>query len=188
MSEPLVGEIRLFPYGWAPEGWLPCDGRQVPIRQFQVLAAVISNTYGGDLQTYLNLPDLRARVAVGYGNDPVDIFDPAIASAGGAESVTLTLTQVPAHTHNLVAAPIATPRQEVATASGNWIAQQLLIKQPKGNESANAFAPADTQPNATLNPATLTPYQGQNGPHENRQPYLVLGYYIAVQGEFPMRQ
>jgi microcystin-dependent protein len=181
----MIGEIRLFPYGFEPIDWELCDGRQLSISQYTPLFAVIGINYGGDAKTYFNVPDLRSRVAVGFGDNPGDAFDPALASHGGAEQVALSTTQVPPHTHTLVGATIGNLRQEVGTPAGNWLSSELRIKPTKGSEIANAFS---TQtPNATMNPNTLSPYVGQGQPHENRQPYLVLGYYIATMGEFPVR-
>lgn len=181
MADPMLGEIRLFPYSYEPEGWDLCDGRQMLISQYSTLYATIGATYGGDGQTYFNLPDLRARVAVGFGNDPDDTFDPTLGATGGVESVALSAAQVPPHTHTLNAATITPPKNNVASPAGNWIGRELLVK-ASGNEAAKAYAPS-VPPDATLNNGTLTP-QGIGQAHENRQPYLVLGYYMAIEGQF----
>lgn len=185
MADPMIGEIRLFPYGFAPENWVMCDGRQLPIRGNEALYSIIGSIYGSDLKTYFQVPDLRSRVAVGFGDDPQDTFDPTIGSHGGTEKETLTVAQTPSHTHALVGATIPNLRQEVETPAGNWLSSELRIKPVKGSEIANAFS--SQTPNATMTPNTLSGFVGGGQPHENRQPYLVVGYYIATNGEYPVR-
>lgn len=180
-----IGEIRLMAWSFTPLYWLPCDGRLVNLQQYQVLAAVIGTTYGGDGRTTIGLPDLRGRVAVAAGNDPTDVFDPAVANTGGVATVTLTTAQMPPHTHTLTAATLA-PAKRVATGQGNYLSAEAVPGPPV--EVALAFAPSVASPPAVaLNDATLSVYPGTGGAHENRQPYLGLAYFICTEGEFPVR-
>ena len=98
MSEPFVGEIRMFGFGFAPQGWAPCNGQLLPINQNQALFSLLGTTYGGDGEATFALPDLRSRVPVGQGQGP-GLSAYAEGQAGGAETVTLTATQMPGHTH-----------------------------------------------------------------------------------------
>jgi microcystin-dependent protein len=186
MAEAYVGEIRLLPYNFTSVGWLPCDGRQCQITNYQALWAVIGFTYGGDGKSYFKVPDLMARVAVCAGNDPEDVFDPPIGyNAGGTNTVTLTNTTIPAHTHTLSAASIGF-RQQVADPTNNWLGKPVLVKQPSGSEQTYGFAPpGGTMVSLASN--TLSPFPGLGQPHENRQPYLSLAYFICFNGYFPAR-
>ena len=189
MAEAFIGEIRLLPYTFYPQGWYPCDGRLLPIQQYAPLFALLGNRYGGDGKTTFGLPDLRARVAVGTGDDPTDTFDPVLATHGGDNGVTLNTTTVPPHTHALNAADAAAIgfRQEVATPTGNWFSAPVLVKTTKGTEQTNSFVTPPVSSTVTLNAATLSPYVATGGPHENRQPYLSLQYCICFDGYFPAR-
>jgi microcystin-dependent protein len=182
--DPMIGEIRLFSFGFVPSRrWQPCEGGELLIAQYEPLYAVIRNFYGGDGKTYFNVPDLRSRVAVGFGDNPKDPFDPTIGSHGGMEQFALLESQTPTHSHHLVGASIGNLRQEVGTPTGNWLSSELRIKPTKGSEIANSFS---TQAqNVKMNEKTLSPYPGKGGAHENRQPYLALGYCIATDGQFP---
>ena len=156
---PFVGELRIFPWATVPAGWLPCDGRTLPIDQHQALYAAIGTIYGGDGQTTLALPDLRGRVPLGSA--------PRVPAgqSGGEETHTLTEAEIASHTH-LALGSIA----DAATAQPNGA---LLGGAPIWGPPA-----ADV---VTLNAATVAP-TGGNQPHENMQPYLALSICIAVEG------
>src|SRR5215207_9349011 len=97
MSQPYVGEIRMFGGTFAPSGWMFCDGQTLPISENDVLFQLIGTTYGGDGQSTFALPDLRGRIPIHQGNGFI------LAEQGGAEEITLTVNQIPAHTHPLLA-------------------------------------------------------------------------------------
>lgn len=101
MAEPYLGEIKLFPFAFAPKGWALCEGQILPISQNQALFALLGTTYGGNGTTNFALPDLRGRVPMHSGNGPVPLGQKA-----GAETVTLTLANLPAHTHTQFLPPI----------------------------------------------------------------------------------
>lgn len=181
-----VGEIRLLPYIFNPLYWYPCNGGLLPIQSNQALFAVIGTLYGGDGRTTLGVPNLNGRTAVGAGNDPVDVFDPALATFGGNQAVTLNLTQVPSHDHTFVGATLAQTARSAAPA-GNFVAPVAYLPASGNPENAKSFAAATAGTAVVLNPATLSSYPGTSGAHENRQPFVAMQYCICLQGEFPMR-
>src|SRR3981189_1210253 len=110
MAQPYVGEIRMFAGNFAPAGWMFCEGQLLPISEKETLFQLIGTTYGGDGQSTFALPDLRGRVPIHFGNGFI------LAETGGAEEVTLTVQQIPAHSHPLLA---STGAGTVNTPGGN---------------------------------------------------------------------
>lgn len=164
MAQPYVGEIRLFAGNFAPAGWLFCHGQLLAISENETLFQLIGTTYGGDGESTFALPDLRARIPLHQGNGVV------LASQGGVESVTLTVQQVPAHTHPLQASTAVATQ---AAPAGNVPAQST---------AADLYI-ADT-PHAGLAASTVGPIGGSQ-PHENMQPFLGLNFIISLFGIFP---
>lgn len=172
MSEPYVGEIRLFAFPRVPDGWLACSGQQVSVSQYQALFAVIGTTYGGDgLQSFL-LPDLRGRVPIGQGQGPgLPVY--VLGQAAGEETHSLNNNELPSHSHALVSstqtADTATPgtRVHLATAS-----------------SGNLYAPAQNAPPYEVMAPSVVP-AGNSAPHNNIMPTIVGNYCIAYNGIFP---
>src|SRR6266487_2742650 len=97
MAQPYVGEIRMFAGNFAPAGWMLCEGQLLPISENETLFNLIGTTYGGDGQSTFSLPDLRGRLPIHFGNG----F--ALAETGGVETITLTVNQIPAHSHPALA-------------------------------------------------------------------------------------
>ena len=171
MSTPFIGEIRLFPYNFAPRGWAFCNGQILPIAQNTALFSLLGTTYGGNGQTTFALPDLRGRVANGSGQGP-GLQNYSLGQVAGEESVTLLTTQLPAHTH-----PFTPPCNTDDPSAGS----------PKNNFPATVGNPIyATTTNATMGAGT-TGGSGGSQPHDNLQPYLTLNYCIALQGIFPSR-
>ena len=169
MSEPFIGEIRLFPYTFAPRGWAPCDGRLLPIAQHTALFALLGTTYGGNGQVNFALPDLRGRVAVSSGQGPgLSPYFPG--EAGGAEQVTLKSAQMPSHSHRMAV--------NATSSTADSPDDRFLGRTPKDSTYA---ASTDGR---RLNPDAIT-RSGRSQPHENRPPHLVLTYCIALEGIFP---
>src|SRR5438309_4401316 len=110
MAQPYVGEIRMFAGNFAPAGWMFCEGQLLPISEFETLFNLIGTSYGGDGQSTFALPDLRGRIPLHMGNG----F--SLAETGGAEQITLTVSQIPAHTHALVATDNAANRSSASGA------------------------------------------------------------------------
>ena len=164
MAQPYVGEIRIFAGNFAPAGWMFCEGQVLPISENEVLFTLIGTTYGGDGQETFNLPDLRGRVPVHQGNGFT------LADTGGVEEVTLTVNQIPAHTHPMVASTsIATQSSPANNVPAQSTAADLYIEDTPGvNLAANAVGPV-----------------GGSQPHTNFQPYLCVNFIISLFGIFP---
>ena len=167
MSQPYVGEIRLFGGNFAPRDWAFCDGRLLPISENDVLFQLIGTTYGGDGQTTFALPDLRGRVPIHWGQGPT-LTNRVIGETGGVESVTLTQQQIPVHTHGV---PVS------STVAGSRSAVGGI---PAALPSDVAYAPGTPDEDR----AWTTPAGGSQ-PHENLQPYLAVNYIISLFGVFP---
>jgi microcystin-dependent protein len=164
VAQPYVGEIRIFAGNFAPAGWMFCEGQLLPISENETLFQLIGTTYGGDGESTFGLPDLRGRLPIHQGNGFI------LAETGGAEEITLTVNQIPVHTHPLVAA---------ATA-GNEI-------NPGGNapaHSSNITPYINQDPDANMNAGAIAPVGGSQ-PHTNLQPYLCLDFIISLFGIFP---
>ncbi|MBB5941875.1 MULTISPECIES: phage tail protein [unclassified Xanthomonas] len=175
MTDAFIGEIRLFTMDWVPRGWLPCDGRSLPIQGNQALAALLGNQFGGDGKTTFNLPDLRGRVPVGQGANP--LTSPpvmySVGNYGGLEGVALSAAQIPPHIHtvNAVAA--------VGTTAG---ASNAYIAEPA--DPQYLYAPTGTL--VALAPDAVSE-EGAGAAHNNVQPSLVLNFCICTVGLFPSR-
>lgn len=166
MAQPYVGEIRMFAGNFAPVGWMFCEGQLLPISENETLFQLIGTTYGGDGETTFALPDLRGRIPIHQGDGFI------LAETGGAEEITLTVNQLPAHSHPAFGSS--------ATASSTG---------PAGNVPARVAVPG-VFPYGTDNPLTpLSPSAivsvGGSQPHTNFQPYLCVDFIISLFGIFP---
>lgn len=168
MSEPILGEIRLFACDFAPRGWAPCDGSLLTIKDHQALFALLGVTYGGDGKVTFALPDLRGRVAIMYSADY------PLAKRGGSQEVALTTANLPSHNHLVRASATG---GDTVRADGNYLAGS----DPQTWYATQAYSPT------SLNPNALTANGGAGLPHDNMQPYLALMYCISVSGMFPPR-
>jgi microcystin-dependent protein len=166
MSQPFVGEIRMFGGNFAPAGWMFCEGQLLPISENETLFNLIGTTYGGDGQETFALPDLRGRLPIHQGNSFI------LAQTGGAESVTLTVQQIPSHTHPL----FGTNNQASAFAPLNQLGgiTQLASTTPYGTDN----------PAVALMPSAVSTVGGSQ-PHDNFQPYLCIDFIISLFGVFP---
>lgn len=164
MAQPYVGEIRMFAGNFAPAGWMFCEGQLLPISENETLFQLIGTTYGGDGESTFALPDLRGRIPIHQGNGFI------LAETGGAEEITLTTNQIPAHSHPLLAAVI----------TGDQIT-------PGGNVPSSSFNVTpyiNDVPNGNFNPGSVSPVGGSQ-PHTNFQPYLCVDFIISLFGIFP---
>ncbi len=164
MAQPYVGEIRMFAGNFAPAGWMFCEGQLLPISENETLFQLIGTTYGGDGESTFALPDLRGRVPVHQGNGFI------LAETGGAEEITLTISQIPSHSHAFLA---STNPGSQANPGGNVTAQNTLVQLyaedvPTVNMGINAISPI-----------------GGSQPHTNFQPYLCVDFIISLFGIFP---
>lgn len=163
MSQPYVGEIRMFGGNFAPVGWALCQGQLLPISDNEVLFNLIGTTYGGDGQNTFALPNLQSRVPVHVGPG----F--ALGQLGGEESVTLTVSQMPAHSHVPQAAPSGT---QSSPGGGIWA--------PTGTTDLYSPGPAS----APMNPSAIGS-AGGGLPHDNMIPFVVINFIISLFGVFP---
>jgi microcystin-dependent protein len=172
VSEPFLGEIRIFPYNFAPRGWAFCQGQLLAISQNTALFALFGTTYGGNGTTTFGLPDLRGRVAVhvgqGAGLSPYDL-----GQEGGTESVTLTTGQLAPHTHP--ANCLNATGDQYQPNAGVWAIDAGQNPQYGSTKAAGTMAPNVIGPS------------GGALPHNNIQPYLTVNYCVALQGIFPQR-
>src|SRR3954468_4875687 len=136
MAQPYVGEIRIFAGNFAPAGWMFCEGQLLPISENEILFQLIGTTYGGDGQSTFALPDLRGRIPVHQGNGSI------LAETGGVEEVTLTVQQIPAHSHALLGSTTNTsttsPADNVGATSAIFGVLPYGTDAPKGNIRSNA--------------------------------------------------
>jgi microcystin-dependent protein len=166
MAQPYVGEIRMFAGNFAPAGWMFCEGQLLPISEYETLFNLIGTTYGGDGQSTFALPDLRGRLPLHQGNGFT------LAETGGAETVTLTVAQIPAHTHAL----LATNNTAAGTAPATQVfaASSEVTVSPYGSDA----------PQIAISPQ-MVGSTGGSQPHNNFQPYLCVDFIISLFGIFP---
>jgi microcystin-dependent protein len=170
MSDPYVGEIRMFGGSFAPVGWAMCQGQLMAISQNDTLFNLIGTTYGGDGQETFGLPNLAGRAPLHQGQGPGISQTYTIGEAAGVESVTLTTQQMPQHAHALIASQDSA--DQITGANG-------ILATPV--QLSTYFT---ASPDSALNPATVQPVGG-NQPHENLQPYLVISFIISLYGIYP---
>lgn len=163
MSSPFIGEIRMFGGNFAPVGWAFCNGAVIPIDQNDTLFNLIGTTYGGDGQSTFALPDLQSRVPVHVGPG----F--ALGQSGGVETVTLTVSQIPAHSH--VPLCQAGNGNQATPANNYWAASPLDLY--------NDTAPSETMAAAAIGSA------GGSQPHDNMIPFLAVNFILSLFGIFP---
>jgi len=164
MAQPYVGEIRMFAGNFAPAGWMFCEGQLLPISENETLFQLIGTTYGGDGQSTFALPDLRGRLPLHMGNGFV------LAETGGAEEITLTVSQIPAHSHPALA---SASTGTAGSPSGGVYATAVGF---------NPYVDGDT--NVAMN-AGMVGSVGGSQPHTNFQPYLCIDFIISLFGIFP---
>jgi microcystin-dependent protein len=173
MSEPFLGEIKMFGGNFAPRGYALCDGQLLAIAQNTALFSILGTTYGGDGRTTFALPDLRSRVPVHAGTGP-GLSQYRLGQEGGAETVTLTVNNLPPHNH---AALAAGPAGNSNDAIGNiWADDAGVSAATYSSAPATGTMRGDAIGNTGSGQAFL-----------NVQPYQVINFIIALQGIFPSR-
>jgi microcystin-dependent protein len=167
MGQPYVGEIRLFAGNFAPQNWMFCDGSVLPISQYDVLFNLIGTTYGGDGQSTFALPDLRGRIPIHQGPGFT------IGQISGTESVTLTVNQIPAHSHApLSASTGGTSDSPTRNVWANWTGSQYSDQ----GINQGIIGP--------MNSGVLTAIGGSQ-PHDNVMPFVAISFIISLFGIFP---
>jgi microcystin-dependent protein len=163
MAEPFLSEIRLMSFNFPPKGWALCNGQLLPINQNQALFSLLGTVYGGDGVTNFALPDLRGRAPIHFGSG----FN--LGQRAGEEGHTITIAEMPAHTHQM-------------SGSGNG----PTVTPPTNNffSTGTGFTPYSATANVVMDPACISNVGGSQ-PHENRSPYIVINFCIALQGIFP---
>ena len=171
MSEPFVGEIRMFAGNFAPRGWAFCDGQLLAVSQNDALFSLLGTIYGGDGRTTFGLPDMRGRIPIHAGSGP-GLSPRRLGAKGGAENVTLTVNQLPSHTHQFKATQ--TPGIQ-NNAAGNVLA-----------ESFSLDIYAEDPPDTDLSSSAVTSVGGSRS-HTNLMSFLCINFIIALFGIYPSR-
>jgi microcystin-dependent protein len=166
MAQPYIGEIRMFAGNFAPAGWMFCEGQLLPISEYETLFNLIGTTYGGDGQSTFALPDLRGRIPLHQGNGFI------LAETGGSEEITLTVAQIPVHTHALLSSQTAATTSD--PTSNTLAIAPVVTTLPYGTDG----------PLTNLSPTSISS-TGGNQPHNNFQPYLCVDFIISLFGIFP---
>lgn len=167
MAQPYVGEIRMFAGNFAPAGWMFCEGQLLPISENETLFQLIGTAYGGDGESTFALPDLRGRIPIHQGS----AF--SLAENGGAEEITLTVNQIPAHSH---------PALATSNAASTTVPSSNAVLARTSNPAITPFG--SDAPQTNLHPSSISPVGGSQ-PHTNFQPYLCVDFIISLFGIFP---
>lgn len=169
MGSPYLGEIRMFGGNYAPFGWAFCNGQMLSIAQNNALYNLLGTTYGGDGVNNFGLPDLQGRVPVHQGQAQSG-SNYVLGQKSGSETVTLTVSQIPSHSHTAV-----------GMSSGNATTNPLNATWGNSGINNKSFGPTA---NATMNARSLS-MTGGNQPHDNLMPFLVISFIISLQGLYP---
>jgi microcystin-dependent protein len=176
MSQPFVGEIRIFAGNFPPYGWAFCDGTPLPIAENDVLFTLIGTTYGGDGQETFNLPDFRGRVPLHQGSGAGGSY--TLGQNGGTETVTLATGQIPAHTHTVNASSALPPPAVTAINVTGTATTWVPASPPKPRLYGAAASLVPMAANSVL-------ADGASQPHNNMAPYLAVNFIISLFGVFP---
>jgi microcystin-dependent protein len=167
MAEPFLSEIRLMSFVFAPKGWALCNGQLLPINQNQGLFSLLGTTYGGDGRVNFALPDLRGRVPIHFGSGHT------LGERGGEQAHTLSIAEMPTHTHLVNAVAVPAPDPEPSPRTSNLLSESSAQSLYTGVGNLVAMAPSSI--------ANV----GGSQTHLNMQPFLTLNFCIALQGIFP---
>lgn len=170
--EGSLGFIQWFAGNFAPKGWALCQGQVLQINQYSALFSLLGTTYGGDGQTNFKLPDFQCRVAVGAGQG-AGLSNYALGQAGGSERTTITVDNLPPHTHTLKVSGISDEKADLAAPAGSFLAEADNIDK-KGYTTPDAMV--------AMSPKAIAP-NGGNQPFDNRQSYLGMNFIICLEGQ-----
>ena len=166
MGQPYIGEIRMVGFNFVPVGWARCDGSLIPISENDALFTLIGTTYGGDGQETFALPNMQSRIPIHVGPQ----IGQQVGATGGTEEVTLTVQQIPSHTHALIAGDAIGGSKAI---TNNLLARTTTINLYSGDV-----------PDTNMAPAAIGPAGGSQ-PHSNLQPFLCINFIISLFGIFP---
>lgn len=176
MADPFVGEIRIFPFNFAPQGWAFCNGQLMPLAQNTALFSLLGTTYGGDGKSTFALPNLMGRTPMhpGQGQGLTEKF---LGEEGGQQAVQLIEAEMPVHTHlfrhgSLTGLPQSEPINAFPGVAG-------------GRRGGSAYGAPGGGGAVAMHPSAVSVPEGL--PHNNMQPYLTFNFCIALQGIFPPR-
>jgi microcystin-dependent protein len=176
MAEPFLSEIRIFSFGFAPQGWALCNGQLLPINQNQALFSLLGTTYGGDGRVNFGLPDLQGRTPIHMGQGHT------LGERGGEQAHTLSISELPTHVHTMNAQDAAADLGGGQTPGpGKVLAQGIAAA--VGTPAVNIYG-TDMASLVAMNPASIGNTGGSQA-HLNMQPFLTLCFGIALQGIFP---
>lgn len=175
MADPFVAEIRIFPFNFAPKGWAWCNGQLMPISQNTALFSLLGTTYGGDGKSTFALPDMQGNAPMHPGQGSgLSLHD--LGEMSGSQTVTLLESEIPAHTHSMMASNL--PADQGAPNAARSLARSV---------NASIYVPGNPAPALVqMEPNTLSPAGGDQ-PHNNMMPFLTFYFNIALQGVFPPR-
>lgn len=176
MANPYLGEIRIFPFGFAPVGWAFCDGQILPISQNTALFSIIGTFYGGNGTSNFGLPNFQGAVPIDAGVGQ-GLSVRVIGETGGEEDITLLQNELPAHSHSFKAFVGRGANNVNSPSAGDSLTTSL---------GGDAYVTSNPVAGQALDPRTLT-LAGGNQPHNNLMPYLTLNFCIATSGVFPAR-
>jgi microcystin-dependent protein len=184
MSQPYLGEIEIFSFGFAPKYWAQCNGQLMAIQQNQALFALLGTTFGGDGHRTFALPDLRGRIPIGQGHG-AGLTPRVIGETAGETQHTLLSFETPSHVHSLNANANPTAGSNTSVP-GPTVVLATTAGVDKHNQplTINLYA-ADSAPNQAMAPAAIGPVGGM--PHNNIMPNLAVNFCIALVGIFPSR-
>ena len=172
MSDPFIGEIRMFAGNYAPRDWAFCNGQLLPISSNSALFSLLGTIYGGDGRTNFGLPGMRGRIPIHSGTGP-GLSPRRIGDHGGSETETLTTNQIPIHNHTLRSSNVM--GSHASPANANW-----------ANSTEPHYHSGNATLDATMNPAMLENTGGSNS-HDNMMPFGTMNFIIALQGLYPSR-
>lgn len=179
MADPFLGEIKMVAFDFPPRFWASCGGQVLSIAQNSALFSLLGTQFGGNGQTTFALPDLRGRMPVHTGQGP-GLTNRTMGANGGSENVTLTVAQIPAHTHSLSPGgtlPTVEATGNATTPNGN--------RPARANDGESNYSTAAADGSIAL--AGSTASVGGSQPHDNLPPFLTVNFVIALAGIFPSR-